>query len=77
VDFSKKWPPGICRSSKDWPPSRGRGPPYSIVCSCYRKATYEKRGNHYQDAKRKGIRMESRNEMCRANGEEGTTGYAN
>jgi hypothetical protein len=42
-----------------------------------RKATYEKLGNHYQDAKRRGIRMGSRNEMGRANNEEGTTGYAN
>jgi hypothetical protein len=42
-----------------------------------RKATCGNYGNHYQDARSRGIGMESRNEMCRANREERTTGYAN
>jgi hypothetical protein len=32
-----------------------------------RKATYEKRGNLYQDARRREVGMNSRNEMCKAN----------
>jgi hypothetical protein len=42
-----------------------------------RKATYEKHGNHYQDARRRELRMGTRNETCRATNEEGITGYAN
>jgi hypothetical protein len=42
-----------------------------------RKATYEKHGNLYQDARRSEVGMDTRNEMCRVNREEGTTGYAN
>jgi hypothetical protein len=32
-----------------------------------RKATYEKHGNLYQAARRRELRMDSRNEMCRVN----------
>jgi hypothetical protein len=32
-----------------------------------RKATYGSYGNHYQAARRREIRMDSRNEMCREN----------
>jgi hypothetical protein len=42
-----------------------------------RKATYEKHVTHYQDVRRTGVGMDTRNEMCEANSEEGTTGYAN
>jgi hypothetical protein len=41
------------------------------------EATYEKRGNLYQVARRRELGMDSRNEMCRVNSEERTTGYAN
>jgi hypothetical protein len=42
-----------------------------------RKATYEKHGNLYQVARRTEVGMDTRNEMCRANCEERTTGYEN
>jgi hypothetical protein len=29
------------------------------------EATYEKHGNHYQDARRRELGMDSRNEMCK------------
>ena len=33
TDFSKKCPHGIYEISEGWPPSRGQGRPYQIVCS--------------------------------------------
>jgi hypothetical protein len=41
------------------------------------EATYRKHGNHYQVARRTEVGMDTRNEMCKANNEERTTGYAN
>jgi hypothetical protein len=51
--------------------------PYHIVCAFEEESNLGKNGNHYLDARRRELRMESRNEMCRANNEEGTTGYEN
>jgi hypothetical protein len=47
---------------KDWPHGRRHGPPYPIVCTYYREATY---GNHYQQARRREIRMDTRKQMCK------------
>ena len=73
-EFSKKWPHGLYEIGHL---AEGAAPPHSIVCTCYREATYGNYGTHYQAARRREIGMDTRNEMCRANTEERTTGYAN
>jgi hypothetical protein len=52
------------RASNKWSYGRGRGPPYPIVCTCYREASYRNHGN--QQARRREIGMDTRNEMCKA-----------
>jgi hypothetical protein len=36
---------------------------YSVASK--REATYEKRGNHYQDARRRELGMDTRNQVCK------------
>ena len=55
----------------------GATPPHPVVCTYYGKATYRNRGIHYRQARRKGIGMDTRHDMCRVNTEEGTIRYAN
>ena len=44
------------REPQKWLPGRGRGPSYSIVCSCYKKATYGNYGTYYQYARGESAR---------------------
>jgi hypothetical protein len=52
---------------QNWPLSRGRGPPYSIVCTCYSKAAYGRYGTHYQVTRRRELGMDQRNQGCKTN----------
>ena len=77
TDFSKIWPPGIYEIPNNWPPSRGRSPPYPTILYLLQVSNLPKLWNLVPINKGREIRMDTRNEMCRANNEEGTTGYAN